>query len=531
MRRFTELFIELDGTTKTNEKIAALERYFAAAPDADKLHALALLLERRPKRQVNTRLLREWAALHAHLPQWLFEEGYHQVGDLAEAIALMLPPPQAVADHSLSYRVDYLRQFNRYDEAQKHDYLLAAWDQLGQAERLVFTKLITGGFRLGVSRNLVVRALARLYEVAPAVLEHRLMGNWTPDSTEFSSLVGGDDLLGDSSRPYPFFLAYQLDTAPAELGEPSDWLAEWKWDGIRSQVIVRSGHLFIWTRGEELVTDKYPELHVLRELLPEGTVLDGELLPYRDGRPLTFAVLQTRIGRKTVTPKLLRDAPVALFAYDLLERDGIDLRDRPLAMRREALAEIAEYANSKELLLVSPPVPFADWEELERQREHARETGAEGIMLKRLQSAYRAGRRRGDWWKWKVDPLTVDAVLVYAQKGHGKRSELFTDYTFAVWDGEALVPFAKAYSGLTDRDIREVDAFIRSNTIEKFGPVRTVKPALVFEIAFEGIQRSTRHKSGVAVRFPRILRRRTDKAIADADTLERVQALLALYSG
>jgi len=302
-------------------------------------------------------------------------------------------------------------------------------------------------------------------------------------------------------------------------------VVEWKWDGIRAQLIRRTGRTFLWSGGDELLSGRFPEVEEAAALLPEGTVIDGELLPWTGGAPLPFAQMQRRIGRKALGRKILSEVPVVLVAYDLLEERGDDLRALPFAERRARLAVLLAATPSAGRLMLSPAVAVQSWPDVERARARARESGAEGLMLKRRNSAYGAGRRRGDWWKWKVEPHSVDAVLIYAQPGSGRRAGLYTDYTFGIWDGDRLVPFAKAYTGLTDDEIRQVDAFIRRHTIEKFGPVRTVKPELVFELAFEGIQRSSRHKSGIAVRFPRMARWRTDKRPEEADTLATVQAL------
>ena len=390
-------------------------------------------------------------------------------------------------------------------------------------QRFVFSKLITGGFRIGVSQQLMVKALAKHADVKENVIAHRLMGNWSPAFSNFQELVLSEDTL-DLSRPYPFYLAYALEGDVSALGAIEDWQAEWKWDGIRGQAIVRETELFIWSRGEELVTDKYPEFAVLRDLLPDGTVIDGEILPFLNEQPLPFNKLQTRIGRKVLNPKLLREVPVAFVAYDLLEWQSEDVRNWPLTKRRDQLAKIC--ATSSAVLKLSPTITVESWEDLGRERARARELFSEGIMLKRKNSIYRDGRRRGDWWKWKIDPFTIDAVMIYAMSGHGRRANLYTDYTFAVWKDGHLVPFTKAYSGLTDEEIRAVDRWVKQNTVEKFGPVRSVKPQLVFEIAFEGIAKSTRHKAGVALRFPRIHRWRKDKPIEDANTLDDLMKLL-----
>jgi len=563
VKAFAELYTALDETNKTNEKVDALTRYFATAAPADAAWALYFLIGRRPKQAVASAKLHAWAVQAAGVPDWLFSECYDAVGDFAETIALLLPEArdwgleagaaeqtdaslQPLASSLREWIEDILLPLRGMDEATQRDRILATWGALGPRERFVWNKLITGEFRVGVSQRLVVRAIAAVSGVEVAVVAHRLMGDWQPSAEFYARLLGQETSDADISRPYPFCLAHPLEDTPAALGDVSEWQAEWKWDGIRAQIVRRAGQTFIWTRGEELVTDRYPELAELGARLPDGTVIDGEILPWRDGGVLTFAQLQRRIGRKTIGKKLLSDVPVILMAYDLLEWQARDIRTLPLTERRERLdALVAEMENAElrientsasdlnssffilnSHLQLSPTVAGDSWDDLASARERSRTLNAEGLMLKRRSSIYRVGRVRGDWWKWKINPFTVDAVLIYAQPGTGKRASLYTDYTFGVWDGDQLVPFAKAYSGLTDAEIREVDAFIRRNTVEKFGPVRTVKPELVFELAFEAIQRSSRHKSGIAVRFPRILRWRTDKRMEEADSLETIRALL-----
>jgi len=563
VKAFAELYTALDETNKTNEKVDALTRYFATAAPADAAWALYFLIGRRPKQAVASAKLHAWAVQAAGVPDWLFSECYDAVGDFAETIALLLPEArdwgleagaaeqtdaslQPLASSLREWIEDILLPLRGMDEATQRDTILATWGALGPRERFVWNKLITGEFRVGVSQRLVVRAIAAVSGVEVAVVAHRLMGDWQPSAEFYARLLGQETSDADISRPYPFCLAHPLEDTPAALGDVSEWQAEWKWDGIRAQIVRRAGQTFIWTRGEELVTDRYPELAELGTRLPDGTVIDGEILPWRDGGVLTFAQLQRRIGRKTIGKKLLSDVPVILMAYDLLEWQARDIRTLPLTERRERLdALVAEMENAElrientsasdlnssffilnSHLQLSPTVAADSWDDLATARERSRTLNAEGLMLKRRSSIYRVGRVRGDWWKWKINPFTVDAVLIYAQPGTGKRASLYTDYTFGVWDGDQLVPFAKAYSGLTDAEIRQVDAFIRRNTVEKFGPVRTVKPELVFELAFEAIQRSSRHKSGIAVRFPRILRWRTDKRMEEADSLETIRALL-----
>lgn len=528
MRLFSQLFEQLDRTTKTSVRIDALVRYFEKAAPEDKLWAVALFSGRRPKRPANTTRLREWSAALADIPQWLFDESYHVVGDLSETISLVVPQTATGTEKPLAEWMRWLNDLREKPEEEQKLQLQNAWSSLARHELFVFNKLMAGSFRIGVSQKMMVKALARHLDKDENSIAHRLTGQWDPFHVTWDELLLEESRKDDDSRPYPFFLAYALEENPEKLGSPEDWQAEWKWDGIRGQIIVRNDQLFVWTRGEELVTEKYPEYHPLALLLPNGTVIDGEILAYRDHHPLHFSVLQTRIGRKALSRKLLEKAPVVLMAYDLLEWNGQDLRDKPLRERRQLLENLVAKTNYEHFIL-SPEVNFHTWEELAAKREGAREKGSEGIMLKRKSSGYQTGRKRGDWWKWKIDPLTVDAVLIYAMRGHGRRANLYTDYTFAVWNEGELVPFAKAYSGLTDAEFHSVDAFVKRNTVERFGPVRSVKPELVFELAFEGIAASARHKSGVALRFPRMKRWRKDKPIEEANTLQDLLLLLKVY--
>ena len=527
MKRFAQLFTELDETTRTTEKVAAMERYFAAAEPADAAWAVYFLSGGRPKRLVPVRRVATWAMEASDVAPWLFEESYFTVGDLAETIALLLPRPSAVVDRPLHRWIEeYVLSLAGQPEDVQREIVLESWREVDGVGRFLLNKLITGEMRVGVSRSLVVRALSRVSGVAEAVVAHRLSGAWEPTAESYLRLVAADTADAHISQPYPFFLAYALEEDLETLGEPKEWQAEWKWDGIRAQMIRRRDRSFIWSRGEELVTDRFPELAAAAALLRNGTVIDGEIMPWLDGRPLPFAQLQRRIGRKKLGPKILAEVPVVLLAYDLLEYEGRDVRDQPLAWRRARLDEIVGASGIASRVLLSPIVSATDWPAVRQAYATAREMGAEGLMLKRLDASYGVGRRRGPWWKWKIAPYAVDAVMVYAQPGHGRRASLYTDYTFAVWNDGELVPFAKAYSGLTDTEIRKLDGWIRRNTVEKFGPVRSVKPEQVFELHFEGIQPSPRHKSGIAVRFPRMARWREDKRAEEADTLGMLRSLM-----
>lgn len=527
MKQFAQLFTSLDQTNSTLKKVAALKNYFDQSHDDDKLWTIAILSHKRPKRTVKTTFLRTWAAQLGNIPLWLFEEAYHTVGDLAEAIALVVPEAEHRNEKTLSEWIQEIKVLDKTEDENKKRVILSAWNTMTTSERFVFNKLITGDFRMGVSQKLMTRALSQHTGIEESELAHRLMGNWEPSQTSFDELIYSKDPVADLSKPYPFYLAYQLENPPQELGEPNDWIAERKWDGIRGQLIVRGGEIFVWSRGEELVTDRFPEFEPLKDILPDGTVLDGEIIPMQDGHPLPFGLLQKRIGRKTVSKKLLKEVPIHMIIYDLLELDGKDIRNKPLASRRTELQNILSshpYPN----LLLSEQVNFERWSELAKIRAVSREHYCEGLMLKRKDSPYQVGRKKGDWWKWKVDPLVIDAVMIYAQKGHGRRANLYTDFTFAVWESDQLVPFTKAYSGLTDAEMREVDSFVKKNTIDRFGPVRSVTPELVFEIAFEGINESSRHKSGVALRFPRINRWRKDKPKEEANTLDDLKIMLEI---
>jgi DNA ligase-1 len=523
MERFTQLFCELDTTMRTAEKVTALERYFADASPRDAAWALFFLSGRKIKRSVSTTLLRVWVAAEAGLPLWLVEESFDAVGDLAETLALLLPAGGSGGKIPLHQLVEErLVPLPSLAEESKRELLLHTWRQLDARERLVWNKLITGEFRVGIGRTLVVRALANVARIPPAVMAQRLMGNWEPTEEVYQALLSGD--VSDKNQPYPFYLAYPLDVPCESLGGPEEWLAEWKWDGIRAQLIHRATEVLVWSRGEELMTERFPEIHAAGRLIPDGTVIDGEILAWRDDGPLSFTQLQLRIGRKEVDMILQVEVPVVFMAYDLLEREGKDCRQEPLTERRSRLEAIVPGGTAA--LRLSPILNFQSWNQLRQFHAQSRGRGVEGVMLKKRESVYGVGRQRGSWWKWKVDPYHVDAVLIYAQQGHGRRASLFTDYTFGVWDQGELVPVAKAYSGLSDEEIREVDAFVRANTIERHGPVRIVRPELVFELAFEAIQASTRHRSGLAVRFPRMARWRRDKRPADADSLETLRALL-----
>ncbi len=530
MNRFVQLFLEIDATTKTNEKVEALVNYFHLADAKDLLWAIALLMGNKPKRPVKTTQLRQWAAELRQLPLWLLEESYFIVGDLAETLSLIVYNDDAAGtDLSLTQVVTDLKMLLTATDEEKKNYITRFWANHNQPQNFVFNKLITGNFRMGVSRQLVIKALARFLNKDEKDTAHQLMGKWDPEEETLQGLFGSQQ-QARHHLPYPFFLAYPLEAPPDEaLGDLNEWFFEKKYDGIRGQIIVRNNQVFVWSRGEELVTDKFPEFETLHQHLPDGTVIDGEIIPWKDDQPLPFAIMQIRIGRKNLSKKILTEAPLVMICYDLMEYAGEDIREKPLWERRNLLAALLQNESVQNILLLSPLVDLHSWDEVAEFRANARDEFCEGLMIKRKNSIYETGRRRGNWWKWKTSPMTIDGVLIYAQSGSGRRANLFTDYTFAVWHEGKLVPFTKAYSGLTDKEILRLDNWVKRNTIEKFGPVRSVQPVHVFEIAFEGIAKSTRHKSGVALRFPRISRWREDKPAEEANTLEDLNALLETY--
>lgn len=539
MRDFARLFAELDETTATNRKLDALKNYFSRTPPQHAAWAVYFLAGGKPRQTVPTKLITQYAIEYAGIDTWLFDESYNAVGDLAETIAHILPPPTHSSDIGLAdWMTERIAPLRGAAPETIRAALFAWWDETDARERFLLMKLIGGGFRVGVSKLLVTRALSDVAQLDSKLIAQRLIG-WTdgrvhPTAERYTQLIAPqthDEHLLRGGQPYPFFLAHQLTVEPQSLGPTTDWLVEWKYDGIRAQLVRRHGQSWLWSRGEDLITDRFPEIASLP--LPDGTVIDGEILIWRDDLPAPFADLQKRIGRKTISSKMLDELPAVLVAYDLLEHDGNDLRSTPQSSRRALLENIVEQIDHPTLKL-SPLVDAVDWQTMAELRTSSRSRVVEGMMLKRADAHYGVGRTKdvGVWWKWKIDPYAVDAVLIYAQAGHGRRASLYTDYTFAVWDDDAdgtrkLVPFAKAYSGLTDAEIAKVDAAIRKTTVEKFGPVRSVKPTMVFEIGFEGIARSTRHKAGIAVRFPRILRIRDDKPVEQADTLDVLKDLLA----
>jgi DNA ligase 1 len=545
MKAFTDLYWRLDATTSTSEKVAALRDYFAAAPAADAAAALGVLSGARQLRSVSTSQLRAWAAEVTGLPAWLVEECYAHVGDLAETLALMLPEPEIAADEPSDRGLAEIMRTTIHDlrgadEARTREVVTAVWRRLAPRERIVWHKLLTGGLRVGVSRTLVARALAEVAGIDQAEMAHRLMGGPPADAEAFARLLE-PEAAADSRRPYPFFLASALDRTAVEhvaedLGDVGEWQAEWKWDGMRAQLVRRGGDATVWSRGEELVNDAFPEIAAAATGLPPGTVLDGELLAVRDGRLLPFAMLSKRASRKTVTKKILAEVPCLFVAYDLLEAEGVDLRELPLAERRRRLEALVATpftdviagttSGDGSRLFLSPLVTGGSWADLVTLRGESRARGVEGLMLKRRASPYAVGRTRGDWWKWKVEPLEIDAVLLYAQAGHGRRAGLHSDYTLGLWDDGRLVTVAKAYSGLTDAEIVELDRIVRATTIDKHGPVRICRPTVVLQLAFEGVSLSTRHKSGVAVRFPRIIRWRKDKEPTDAGTVADLKRMI-----
>ncbi len=523
---FFQLIHQIDSSNKTLDKVEAMFQYFSNVDEADILPVVGLFFGKRPKKLAKTNELKQWAIQKAGISEWLFEECYAVAGDLSETISKLLPEPKQIKTYGIRDLIIKINEVSKLDEDLRKQFLYDVWDSLKAEDRFVFNKLSSAGFRIGVSENLVIKALAKRFQLEESIIAHRLMGNWDPIKDNIHDLILSEFLKIDVSKPYPFFLASPIGEE-LESVTPIGWSAEYKWDGIRVQFIKRENEWFLWSRGEELINQSFPEFEVLSGLLPNSCVIDGELLVVdKENKVKSFNVLQKRLGRKKPGKKVIEDSPVCIYAYDLLECDSIDIRSIPLSERRQKLVEIVNATNIS-LLKISPEISFLDLKDLYQKREEARLFGSEGLMLKRKSSFYQTGRKKGDWFKWKLDPYSVDAVMIYAQVGHGRRANLFTDYTFALKTKEGnLLPVAKAYSGLSDAEIKEVDAWIKLNTIEKFGPVRSVKAELVFEIGFEGIAFSERHKSGVAVRFPRILRWRKDKNINEINELDDLKSMI-----
>ncbi|SMC45448.1 ATP-dependent DNA ligase [Moheibacter sediminis] len=525
MKEFATLINALDSTNKTTLKLEAINQFLIDASNDDKLWFLALFTGKRPKRNVNTGFMKQWAMELAKIPEWLFLESYSSVGDLGETISLILPQPEISIEKSLSEWMNLIMDLKDKSDVEKKEFVLNAWNNLPHNERFIFNKLLGGSFRVGVSSKGLINALAKHYDMDASSVTHSIMGEWNITEANFDDLIQGKYADTQLSKPYPFCLAYALEKEPEDLGEINDWQAEYKWDGIRGQFIKRGGEVFIWSRGEELVTDQFPEIKQQLMNWKGNFVIDGEILAYKENQVLNFSELQKRLNRKNLTKKMMEEIPVVVFAYDLMEWENEDWRSKSMKERRSKLEELFNLNLSKNIFL-SQIISENNWDKLKEIRENSRSVNNEGLMLKNKKSPYHTGRKKGDWWKWKIDPLTIDAVLIYAQKGSGRRSGFYTDYTFAVKKEDKLVTIAKAYSGLTDKEIQEVSRFVNKNAIEKFGPVRTVKPELVFEIAFEGIGFSNRHKSGVALRFPRIVRWRKDKTVADIDDIEEIKLMI-----
>lgn len=530
MKGFARLHSALENATDPTQKKEFFREYVCAATETDRLWAISLLLGRRPRRVASVATLKQWAMDAGTIAPWLFEESFLAVGELAETISLIVPVARYPSRKSLSQWMTFLHSLEELNRYQQQESILAAWDEQEGSERLIFIKLLTGSFRSPISESLLIEALAELSGAEKTHVAHRLAGNWHPDQSSLEDLFSKTDCATATSQPYPFFLAHPLEASASQLGAAADWLAEWKWDGVRAQVVKRNGELFVWSRGEELVTDKFPELASLKRLLPDGTVLDGELVAFAEGHPRPCSVLQARLSRKTVATKTMKEAPAVLIAYDLLEWEGTDIRRDSCESRRNQLETLVASLQT-ETLLFSDALTFSSWEELEALHGRARENFAEGIMLKRKESPYQMGRRRGDWWKWKTDPFTLDGVLMYAQRNQTYGAEALPDLTFGLWNGDQLVPFARLQGVLPAEELEEIAAYVRENTLEKFGPVRTVKPGMVFEIAFQGVETSARHKSGLSVRFPQLLRWRRDKPVEEASTLADLHGLLQSLPG
>ncbi|MGB0914279.1 MAG: cisplatin damage response ATP-dependent DNA ligase, partial [Phaeobacter italicus] len=475
------------------------------------------------------KMLCEWAAEQADLPLWLLQESQAVVGDMAETIALVLPRPTCQSDISLSDLISLIADLATLREDQKRDRVQSVWDKLGVDERCLFNKLITGGFRVSVTQKQMARALARVSGLNETALIHRLAKGWKPDQISFAEFIAADSEGDDASHPYPIFPTRPLEGLPPKLGLARNWVSEWKWDGIRGQLIVRNRRHYIWSRSQELVTERFPELGRSADFLPDGTVIDGEIIAWQAGLPLPLNAVEKRIGRKTVPKALLRDAPCILMAFDLLEQDGIDLRPLPLKDRQARLQRLMRDVPCEAGLRLSEQIEFDDWNELTSIRAIARDRRTRGVMLKHRESPYPATPEQGNWRAWEVDPLTMDAVMIYAQSGQGRALTPVTELTLAVWSGNELVPIAKVRPELSTAELGELTAWIQKNTTQRFGPVRQVTPQQVFGLAFDTVCESPRHKSGISLRNPRLTRWHRDSPVQQATTLDDLRVLLSRY--
>lgn len=526
MKAFTQLFTKIEETNQTVTKVAALEVYFEQSTDEDKLWAMALLSQRRPKRTITASILKKLAIEVSGIPNWLFEESYQMVGDVTETVSLILPAKTVETDYSLTYWIDYINHMSKLTQTEKKENIKTAWTSLGKDRRYIFNKLITGSFRMNVSQQVMITALSNYTKREESILSPRFISNWTPETTTFQSLMLSQNASDDISKPYPFYCPKNLEKDISTLGNPKDWQAERKWDGIRAQIIIRNDAIFVWTDEAVLVTDKFPEYKQLLQTIPNGTVLDGVILAFKDNQPLGVNAVHTRIGRKRATKKQLQATPMVFLAYDLLEWEGKDIREQSLVDRRKQLEALVQYTDAKEVLLFSDIIPFTEWETLTIERINSRKHHAKGVVIKKKNAPYHSDIEE-NWWQWNVPPLIVDAVMIYAQKGKGATASLYTEYTFAVWEANQLIPFTKATaSNLSEEEILTISQFVKKNTVERFGPVRSVVPALVFEIAFDGIEISKRHKSGITLNNSILNCWKKDYPLEKINTLKDLKKLL-----
>ena len=556
-RSFGNLINNLEQCNSTKKKINLISVFIKDIDPRDGSWILLLLMSTRQKRVITGRRLKDILQASFRMPSWLIDDCFAQVGDSAETISLLWPQLKSeLTDANIECSEVYNKLFNEPKESKplhwwmetllpaikdatettQNRLILKLWSDIADQDHYLTNKLITGGFRNGVSKGLVVKSIAQAYELDESTVLERLMKPIEINNIWFQELTHPVSInrTDRGAIPYPFYLASPVEIEKIKETPPADWRLEYKWDGIRGQLIKRDTGAYLWSRGEELVNHVFPEIIEMAENLPDGTVLDGEILCWQKDvrKPMAFASLQRRLGRKTVNKKLLKECPTVFLAYDILEHKSIDIRAYNLRDRLKLLESVQLNYNHP-CLVIDNEKEFAEWEELIQLRDRARLEGAEGLMIKKISSHYLSGRKRGYWWKYKHDPMTLDAVLIYAQAGTGKRANLFTDYTFALWDDSnkyskdrKLVTFAKAYSGLNNSELMELDKWIRTHTIERYGPTRVVEQKQIFEIAFEGVMESKRHKCGLAVRFPRIHRWRIDKPVMEADCIEQAQALL-----
>lgn len=524
MKAFAELIFNLRKWDTENNQIRYIKEYFSISDDRDCIWAIYILLGKKIKNEFRSKQqLKKWACEYAEIPDWLFDESYSFTGDLTETISLILPGKEADSGRTLTEWMHYMESFCKSDDQGNKKKVVDAWKELDHTETYVFNKLIPGNFKSGVDEKVIIKALSKFLNIESNVISNRIKSNWHPDLISFYELFSKfnpDDII---SKPYPFIPEEVFESEPGVLGSAADWLAEQKFKGIRCQLIFRKGKIFLWTDNGELINDKFPEFEFIKKYLPDDSVFTGSIICINNGMKSQHNYLQARLRRKNISSKSLKESPVIFMMNDLLEYEGTDMRNKFLIERKELIKCNKFMISKNNLIKYSENIKFENWEELRTIRRKSSDTISGGIILKKKNSLFLSDINE-KYLICKPEPLSADAVLMYALKG--ERTDLFSEFTLGVWDKGKLVSIAKINSGLSEEEIREVSEFVNNNTLEKFGPVRTVRPELVFNISFESISFSVRHKSGVVLQSPEISKWIRGKNIFDASSLENLKKFI-----